>query len=270
MNYPTFTIGLIEACRKLDRLNSWVRSRSFRHGFGGRLDFVIYHLKSQAIQACIAAGIASHRLIATDVKCRQCGGTGRYVNQYGDEYPHCRACRSTGQAHLQFIETTIAGELIWHTPANHRVSFVERWWEWTEEPAGDWQPNTVGKDLAIDEAALLLNEVESFFPGRPYKRAVYDGWDYYGEVDDFATYRLYLGATTEGVCGLCGGPSEPNQRYGVHCGRIEWSAPGCATCKALHGNDIFKRLGERVPPQLLTPGVRAWVERHPVMQGGVK
>ena len=263
MNYPESTLELIQILHKVDHLNSWVRSDSFRHSGGGRLDFVIYHLKSEAIKAAMAAGIASHRLIGTDVRCRDCCGSGRYVNSWGEEFSHCRMCFSTGTVHLQFIESTLAGDLVWHSPANFRLNFLRNWSHMEEHSAGDWKPHTKGRDLTVDQAALLLNEVESYFPGRSSSRTVYEGRYPTGDVDDFASYRLVIGQTDAERCNLCECETDDSGWHHITLGRLEWSANICKACRALHGMGVFKLCARDVPGSLWTPAIKAWVDRHP-------
>ena len=132
-----------------------------------------------------------------------------------------------------------------------------------EHPAGDWKPHMKGRDLSIDEAATLLNDVECYFPARPHNRSVYEDGEYFGEVDDFAKYELNLGSTEPDRCNLCADATDDSGFHGVSLGRLEWSANVCKTCKALHGMDVFKRCAQDVPGSLWSPAIAAWVERHP-------
>lgn len=251
----------IEIFEAVDKLNSWVRTPSARTTAW----HVVYWLKGESIKWANSKGWASHRRVGVDTKCRGCGGTGRYVDSGGWEFDHCRACNNSGTAHLAFIETTILGRIRWHTPLRKSYEIIrglipaEK-----EEPALDWKPNQPGRELPIHEAARLLNFAELYVPhGRYPQRTIRDCDEYYGEVDDLATYRLYVGSSNPGQCDICGS-TEAMAQFGcyVNFGRIEWSAHICGRCDT----DLkWERLRKTEPHGLIDhPDIQEWIRRHPV------
>ena len=100
----------------MDRLNSWLRSPSAKRAACGSLYRAIYFLKSEAIQWADTNFECFHSAVKVRTKCRECAGTGRYVDSYGHEWPHCRACDSRGSLALEFVQTIIRCGPVWHTP----------------------------------------------------------------------------------------------------------------------------------------------------------
>lgn len=244
----------IEAIEALDRLNSWVRSKSFRSGARR----MIYHMKSDVLWCSNLP--MEHRGIIVAVKCRDCGGTGRYRDWGGNLLDHCRACNSTGTAKLRFIETKIAERIVWHTPAEK----YPRGWEGGFEIEMSYAPNQIGNDLEISEAARLLNLAEPCFP-RPH-----DCCTEYGEFNDF-NYSLYVGRTDPEICSLCGTMNDRQYGYSVTRNHIEWSDFACVKCE----KDFEKKNGGIVsifkafalPQHLVShPEIQRWMDRHATIQ----
>ncbi len=243
--------GLRDTIEALNTLNSWVRSSSGkRHG----VTKAIYFFKNTAIKHAYQAGmIEATRKVKVLVKCRDCSGSGRYEDWSGHKFDHCRACSSTGTAELRFIESTICGHH-WHTPwlkwpiASIRPDSAEPW------HATDWKPNQPGRDMPLDDAVRLINQVEEYFTERPTR------WSgEFGLCDDY-NYRLDLGRVPA-LCQFCG--DDDVREHGYHCSRglIEWSAKVCHHCKAALGDTAVFDLMP-VPLNLITPEIRRWILRH--------
>src|ERR1700758_5624372 len=108
--------ALIQAMHAIDRLNSWVRSKSYSEGSTGGPRRAVYHMKRQAIVAAHRLSIPqNHMLIESVTQCRDCSGSGRYLPWWGGPLDHCYRCNSTGQARLRFIVSEYDG-IRWHTP----------------------------------------------------------------------------------------------------------------------------------------------------------
>lgn len=246
----------IEIVEALDKLNSWVRSKSYRHGAYSGARRMVYFMKKEVLWHGFDLKM-EHRGIVVAVRCRDCGGSGRYVDSYGCRYDHCWACNSSGTACLQFIETKIEDQITWHTP---REQFP---WHWE----GDYQievgyaPNQNGNDLEPWEAAQYLNRTEPCFR-RPHDYTT--SWSCTA-FNDF-NYCLWVGRTEE-TCEFCG---RVDQGFGMgYCctrNRIGWAAHACRECdKKLsnrHGKpSIFEQFAF---PYTLTahPEIQRWMERH--------
>lgn len=274
----------------LDALNSWVRSDSHRHTFNSP-KYAIYEWKRLVIKAAIKAGQAECHAIYLGVTCRDCGGSGRYTDAYGEKYPHCRKCSSTGNHRLTFFVTQI-GDIKWHTPfdkSNGMVGYDG--WKRIYESASlstDWEPNTKGKDLTTSEVAGHLNVLEPRLWQYSGSRWIYYdsprvSWD--SEDVKNGRYKLYLGRSAE-VCEFCKSPSSERDGIGHHVSRqwVEWTAWACNACKALYathsrwsdaagkyvpaggnGKSIFD---EFVPPAQTDPEICRWLERRQIIGAG--
>lgn len=260
---------------RVDALNSYLRSQARRRGWSSSsLDRVVYHYKREALKAATNWRVATHRLIAAVTICRDCGGSGKYVDSYGKEWPHCRRCSSTRSVKLRFIESTLGG-FVWHTPADQSYSFmVERTWEMPEHPAVDWQVHQQGRDLDIETVADNLLAVEAHFPHKP--QAYYA--DCCGDdvrFDPHNTYTLYAGESDPSICALCAQPVVVSEgkyphRIGVSTGRVQWSAIICDACdttaKRSSSTSVFDAVGRRFPESLWTPALRRWAATHPIAE----
>lgn len=273
MARPTLTEGIAA----VDRLNSWVRSESFRNGVSNPRD-AIYDLKRQAIRAAHADGRCTHRMVRVDATCRDCGGDGRYKPWWADHaLDHCRACESTGTARLRFVETTIADPpLTWHSPYDYKFAVwplpgVTDWYQarGDELPplAEGWGVNQPGRDLSPAEAARALNMAEAAFPERVAGYWRDSGGDEFF-CDPFG-YKLWVGETPEGACVLCDGPiGDHTCGYIATLGRVCWTAHACAACDAIHrGKTIWTMLQHAVPHDLIRhPDITEWIVRHPAKE----
>jgi hypothetical protein len=210
----------------VSRLNSWARSEGARRNFHSPVR-AIYYLKREAIQWAHENLSCLHSTVKITVVCRACGGTGNYVDSYGYEWDHCRACNSRGRVALLFVQTAIGGGPIWHTPwmkffvrcgGPHPPYNLARW-------VDDWTVNEPGLEMEPWEVARDLNLVETTFTRRP-------GWysTDYGTFNDFG-YTLYLG-DTERECGFCGS-REGLLAHHVIRRPVCWTAFACAACSKL-------------------------------------
>jgi|SRR5579872_2930358 len=253
----TFPSPMPEHILAIDRLNSWVRSESYRKGHWHSSPFyAIYWLKGQAIEWADNNLTCQHEHIRAMVVCRGCSGTGKYYDSNGYTWPHCRACSSTGRHSLMFVETRIQNGPTWHIP--HQKFFRGYGkpsipWE-LARVAEDWKPNQVGRDMTVDEVARDLNTAEMYFTKRPHVHET--DW---GERNDFA-YKLYVGNTGK-VCAFCGDNAE-QCGYGVSFGRISWTDYACKKCAEPYpGVEIFSRFP--LPIKLIDfPNIQAWIARN--------
>jgi hypothetical protein len=235
----------------MDRLNSWVRSESYRvYAFGGPRR-AIYHYKSAMIRYGIdSIGGASVRRIVSSVKCRDCGGTGRYTSQYGREFPTCRACRSTGTASLEFIETKFAVGVCWHTPMSSWPFCSVNAYSLAAE-VDSFRPCQVGKDMAVGEVAADLHAVESFL--RKIGVLSRLGQSYAEDLN----YRLHLGKTKR-VCGHCGSAAflpEFGTCVVSSFNFVQWQAYAHDACYRIKAFDFPFR-----PPAVIAdPRVQKWL-----------
>lgn len=267
--------ALLEILPRVNALNSFIRSSSFRKGItSGLLKRVIYHYKREALKAATNLQMVSHRRVWARSKCIDCNGTRRYTDYNGYTHPHCRKCYSTGSVKLQFIESTIApASIVWHSPERDSFDFLPSGWrEWPEESAGDWAPHQPGKDLTADELAKHLLEVEEFFPNRPpryYSEYDYGCGSYYYPFED---YTIYVGDSVELGCVMCGHQEQMCKfGHGVATRRLSWTAHICDPCNARyerswgkHSARIFQILAGHFPEAWWTPALHLWDEMHPV------
>jgi hypothetical protein len=219
----------------VSRLNSWVRSKSAKENWGAPAR-AIYYLKSRAIEWADMNMVCLHSTVKVRTQCRDCKGTGKYLDSYGELWPHCRACGSRGMLSLLFVQTHISGGPIWHTPWNrfwiHRKKSpayqLARWVE-------DWSVNEPGHDMKPWELCRDFNLVETTFTSRP---------DWYstdwGQYHDFL-YSINLGVRKP-VCEFC--PAfEHLHRFCVFQRPISWTAWVCDKChrsKPLSSEDFGK------------------------------
>src|SRR5690242_8277276 len=222
-----------ESIWAMDRLNSWIRSNSFRaHNFASPRH-AIYWLKGEALTWAHQNLSCLHSSVRVTTQCRDCDGTGCYTDSYGTTFPHCRACGSCGQVSLTFVQSFIQGGPVWHTPWNkfwlrgiygqHPNYYLARVID------GEWTVNQVGRDLTPDEIARDLNTVEQFWQKRP--DPYYTDWG--GPFDDFK-FTLYAGATPRETCSLCGNPNDSGCGCRVTRFPIEWTDHACKRCETIH------------------------------------
>lgn len=244
----------------VDALNGFIRSAAHRRYFCCSLPYVIYHYKREAIMSGESLGLAAHRRATVNTTCHDCGGCGKYTDQYGYQHPRCRRCYSTGTAKLDFVETEL-GDFRWLTPRDkaggfHRVGRFDELPE-TEQV---WQVNQPGTDLTPSQVAEHLCEIEGFFQKRPPVQR--------GDWHDFDianSYRIWVGETPRGRCYMCGAlMTQPHGMHGITTGRLSWSASVCRNCSDTHKGSVFDRVASCLPDELLTPQIRRWVASHPV------
>ncbi len=227
--------------------------------------------------------------IYLSLKCRSCGGTGKFTHESG-EWSWCYKCSSKGIVKLTFLVTDIGGYR-WHTPWEKSYSFKLP--EGLYERASlscDWEPNQKGRDLELWEVAKYLNVLEAATFGglleKPGSHGIYDRDDWIGD-HDHSKYRLHLGDSPR-VCEICGRDAVLKDDGGSYDGvyhhvvrpHVDWSAWACDACKALYakcnrwddasckyvpdggnGKSIFDEF--TVPVHLCQhPEVRKWLERR--------
>lgn len=251
----------------MDRLNSWLRSPSAHRGGYSTPYRAIYFLKREAIEWADANLECLHSAVKVKAKCRDCGGTGKYTDSYGYEWPHCRACSNRGSLALEFVQTIIRGGPVWHTPwlkfyvyrgqrySGYRLSIPLGLVRGADE---EWSVYQAGRDMTPEEVARDLNTIEGFWTKRPAPYYT----DYGGPFDDFK-YKLYVGATDPSRCSLCGSFSEEPYRYGVSRSCIEWSDHACKVCANLykHSAKVFD-LFPIPQPLLRSSHIQRFIERR--------
>ena len=256
-----------ESIWAMSRLNSWIRSASYRRQSYGGPRNAIYFLKRQAIQWADENLSCLHSTVQTITKCRGCAGTGRYVDSRGYEFDHCRACNNQGTLSLLFVQTAIAQGPIWHTP------WLKFWIHDKKNPPynlarwvdGDWSVNQAGQDRTSAEVAGDLNTVESFWTDRKGAWTSSD-WGTFWHFD----YRLWVGET-ENRCAFCGNASDVGYNYCVARRTIQWTDHACKSCDAKQKGtgDIYKNFP--VPMHLIAdPRIVHWMGAHSVMMDEIE
>lgn len=271
----------------VDRLNSWIRSDSHWGSFSSPR-YAIYFWKLYLVSRALADNPDCWRTVHVCLRCRDCGATGKYIDQYGRNHGHCWKCDSTGTVRLDFLETTIEG-FKWHTPRDKtwRINGITNE-DWVAAPCvtEDWKPNAKGRDMEPWEVAECLNICEVSLPN-PGTRMIWEGRDYCGDSDN-GKYKLFVGRS-EQVCEFCKRPAvqkgdKPGLMDGsmhhVSRGNIEWSAWACESCQGLfaksnrwsdaehkyvpeggNGKSIFAEFA--IPQEKLEhPAIREWLARR--------
>lgn len=247
--------SLGDSIQAMDRLNSWVRSKSFRHGLSGMtLQRHIYRAKGDAIRSAHSQYEISHRPFTFLAKCRSCNGTGVFTHEYcygseADTSP-CRTCSRSGVVRLDFVETRIWLEapICWHSP---RHSFpLSPYVLGVETNPGEWTPNQPGREMTPDEAARDLLLIDEQWP--------VSRWVSFH--DRF--YELYIGESVE-TCAHCGvGILPGDHRCGSHRSNVGFTFAACDRCrKAMTTEALFN---VQVPQQLIDtqPNVQAWMRQR--------
>lgn len=249
----------LEILQTVSRLNSWVRAPERHAPYRA-----IYWLKGEALKRACLEGLCIHRKVMVKAKCRDCGGTGKYVGSCGETYDHCYACQNTGIVNLRFVETTIAEKITWHTPwerawnFDHGLEYDKGPWEM---PGDSWTVHQPGQNLTVLEAAAALNEAEHYFNARPGVCTWYS--DSYGGGDNF-DYRFYLGSKVR-QCSLCGESDEEkiNSWYGAGKGKLCWTDCACKACDKRAGEHTAAIFLFFEPPEISREiEVRVWEARH--------
>lgn len=273
----------------VDRLNSWIRSDSHWGSFSSPR-YAIYFWKGHLVSRALAELPDCWRTVHVCLKCRDCGGSGKYVDSYGYNHLHCRKCSNSGMVRLDFLETVIE-EFKWHTPRDktwQMNTITSAHWEAAPCVTSDWKPNAKGRDLEPWQVAECLNICETMLP-RPGMRAEYVDTYCYQDRDN-GKYKLFVGRS-EKVCEFCKRPAvhkgiHPDSMDGsmhhVSRGNIEWSAWACESCSGLfsksnrwsdtehkylpHGGNGKSIFDEFAIPQerLEHPAIREWLARRSV------
>jgi len=236
----------------VSRLNSWSRSQGARDNFHSPTA-AIYFLKREAIEWAHENLACLHSTVIAGVVCRACGGTGNYVDSYGYDWQHCRACSSRGRRSLLFVQTAIGGGPIWHTP--WMKFYVRRGgsphWQLARWVEG-WNVNEPGIEMEPWEVARDLNLVETTFTKRP-------GWysTDWGTFNNFH-YSLYLGDAKK-VCEFCGS-REKLSACRVFRRPLSWTAYACIVCSKTRAK-LFDEF--TIPRELVdNPHIQKFVERR--------
>ncbi len=146
----------------VDLLNSWIRSDSHWGSFSSPR-YAIYNWKHMLVKKALAEVPDCYRTVHVCLKCRDCGGTGKYIDSYGHNHLHCRKCSNSGVVRLDFLETEIEG-FKWHTPRDKTWQFrTPIDWE-SAQCLTDWKPNAKGRDLEPCQVAECLNVCETALP----------------------------------------------------------------------------------------------------------
>lgn len=205
----------------MDDLNRFARSSTAKW-MGHRFVPMLYEAKKVVLADAIARGLAKLYRNNVTVKCRTCGGSGRYHGwnySVGSFEEDCRACRGSGKVLLHFVESVIScGDFncTWHTPTVHWFDMGPVLNGISEVRATDWQPNQPGAELPVERLAECLNLIETHCAGR---------MRYYHDVQ----YTLRLPDLD--ACGVCGCPADAKlgtmliNRMGCR-----WTAPACLMC----------------------------------------
>lgn len=240
-----------EVVNAMSRLNSFVRSESFGYHYSQQMRYIIYGHKDQLIGAALKAGMASQRLIAVKSKCRTCHGTGMYDHwRYNGGDEGCWTCGGTGKVELKFIETTLPGGIVFHTPIH----------SWPADALitieSGWKPNQRGNDLTPAELADTLNVIEVWRYGDEFPRQ--HVMPYFEDGRSPFYYRLYIGKV-EG-CLWCGKPCPLSERK--YTKLLEWGCGICDTCRVRHA--FTTHLWQIYPPSVLIAyaPIREWLRRR--------
>lgn len=250
----------------LDGLNSWVRSPGYRndYSFSSGPLHAVYFYKGLAIKRAYDLLPKGTRRVKSAVKCRGCGGTGRYVDSCGYEFDHCYDCHNTGRVTLYFIETEFGCGVRWHTPREKfPYGLFPSDWRYDDEAFEEtnWTPNQPGKDLTLEEVCRRLNIVETYFTERPKPHHWTADWGS-GTRDD-AKYMLHVGETDSRKCAFCDRTPKPH-RWCARRGRFGWHDHCCEECEQ-RSKAEFRSAFDAFPfPEYLLDGeeMRKWMRRN--------
>jgi hypothetical protein len=252
--------------RALGRLNGHARA----YGNGKR---AIYAYKMLAAAVALTLDGAKAELVQWTGQCGHCGGTGRYVDSYGEKWPHCRQCASTGTVTLKFVETVLFDGQVWHHPWKYdsgielaEIAGIVKWdghsagWI-PREPVfwnvgGGWAPQQPGERLVPDEAADLLNTVEAWVLASVLPQGDKLHWIRERALREMRGYVLDLGRV--GLrCWYCESP-EIHVGLGRPGPPFAWSA---AVCRE-HSNLSPAEWPNVLPEWMMTPPLVEWKRRH--------
>jgi hypothetical protein len=256
---------LLTALEAMDQLNRWVRFRG-----ASRPRKAVYWLKSRyAIRDAIMAGLTARvRLVEATVKCTRCT-KGVYHDWEGRDRGRCYHCDGKGTARLKFVETQIADShrrpcaaFTWHTPVSY-----QSWLGWpmedlTPEPTNDWLPLQPGIELPIEEAARLLNVVESYWTAWQKDSGPYDvGYEEWDSTRYYLfNYIFELPSDGEAACRICGGEFS-HRCHTVIAPLFEQSVAVCKQCG--DRPKIFDEIKRLPLPKIIDhPEIATWRNRH--------
>ena len=248
------------------------------YGCGKR---AIYAYKTLVAALLVAAGETRAQLVQWTGKCGHCGGTERYVDSYGERWPHCRQCSSTGTVTLKFVETVLPCGQAWHHPwdryddGGRELAEIAGLAVWDGERgryraagggdpifsniASDWRPQRPSFSLDADAAAEALNVVEAWLllsvanvlPTPLHflrERALRDMRAYIIDIGRVGSKCWYC-ASEDVTSGLA--------RYGPP---FSWSAP---VCRVHHRVELALWPAKTdLPESALTPALPEWGARH--------
>lgn len=211
-------------------LNSWVRSRDHK---GEHVVFAIYDWKLEIIKRAIRNNETDIFPVFAKTRCRDCGGTGRYIDSFGGTWPHCRKCNSTGTVKLFFLETEIKGYR-WHTPRErtYLLKLPTGFYECSEE-AVDWEPNQEGICLELSEIVGCLNILEETLGRNVLGSHSIEDRDKYYDTVHHEDYRIFLGSSAR-ICEFCGDAFEQGCYHHVTRKYVQWTAWACNSCRAVY------------------------------------
>lgn len=258
----------------MSRLNEWARRPAAPVYPVPRPTASIYWAKEALLKELdLVPGLARHSRVEALVKCRDCGGSGRYTFDSGDVADHCWRCFSTGQVRLEFIQSEIFdGRYQWHTPAAYASS---RWGSQTwarlvgdcpVPMVTDWSPQRPGKDYPMGEMITgLVTLRRALWPRHLMPERVLD------EGLDLGPAMVGRDGPTPALsraCVLCGAATLPWAEGGraetcmVTSGPVTWRAVVCSDCAPPPVRvGLFERLADLGPHEelLAIPGVRTWI-----------
>jgi len=266
----------VDVLQALGRLNGHARA----YGCGKR---AIYEYKVLASALSIVGGAATVTLRQWTGTCHGCNGTGKYIDSYGERFPHCRACGNSGRVTLRFVEVDIAADdlrQVWH----HPFSLSAGWdlaalaeaatWDsqrgvWRDrlgnEPifwnfANGWSPKQPGVRLEPDALAERMNIVEAWVltvqPSIKIAAAVDRvPWAIERARREMRRYVLDLGRLP-GPCYRCAELADIG--LGTCGPPFAFATPACRT----HSHCSIAAWPKHLPESTLTPALRVWRDRH--------
>lgn len=254
----------------LGHLNGHARA----YGTGKR---AIYEYKTLASALAIASGAATVQLRQWTGTCGHCHGTARYIDSYGERWPHCRSCSSTGRVTLKFAEVTIADGPTWHHPfdtsAGRDLAAIagvamwdgSGWGRWRDarglEPVfwnivDGWAPRQPGTRLEAEPLAEALNVVEAWALKARIPCGDTYHWISERALAEMRRYVLDIGRLP-GPCYRCGSDAVV---VGLGHGGppLAFATPVCRTHERIEPGLWPKTL----PELALTPPLVEWRDRH--------
>lgn len=263
------SVPVVDVIEALSILNGHARA----FGVGKH---AIYEYKTLASALAIAAGTATVQLRQWTGTCGHCRGTGRYVDSYGERWPHCRQCSSTGRVTLKFTEVSIADGPTWHHPfetsagrdlaaiAGAAIWDGSGWGRWRDARGNEpvfwnitdgWAPRQPATRLDPDPLAAALNVVEAWALAVRVPIGDTFHWIHERALADMRRYVLDLGRLP-GPCYRCGGEVV----IGLGCSGPPF-AFASPVCRA-HERTEPAFWPRTVPDSALTPPLIEWRDRH--------